>query len=774
MTDALLGLLRAQEGQERLALEVEVVLLGGHPGRALAAAEDGGDLGGHERVVLADLAPRLRVVDPHLEGGEGGRAQHGNVGARPARPVARAGQAQRHLLRVFDEAIGVRGEAVGGGQEVALRLEARGRYLREGDQLERPLDEGERVGAFDARATVVGPKRELLGAPSAGHHPHPHLDEAHVGLGRSLDPPRVQADLAAAAQGEAERRRHHRHLGVLQGHVRVLELADGETKLVPLPLLRGEKDEHEVGAHGEVRSLVADDEGVEARLRFLDRGLEHDEGVLPQRVHLGVELHEGTAVAQVQERRARVLLAQASLFLDRREVDHSYALGHGRYSHRAEHGFTGPVLFVERGATRGEEALHEGRHRQSGARGAFREGLHAHPVHEPEGAVAPSVAPFHGPVHRDDVVGNLGDAGRRVERRPAENAPQELRGLVGPGEDLREASAEVGRVRGGVYGGELGFLARAILEGLPVEGENVGADLLVEARARLLAQETLFHHLLHELGHREHLSLRVFGHGRVQVLRDLHAHVDPGDVCRPEGRASGPPDGGTGQEVDLLHREIELDHGPKRRPEAERPDPVGDEVGRVLAADDPFAQDAVGEGLDLGDHRGIGLWPRDGLEQPQVARGVEEVRAQEAAAEGFGQVRRHLRDAEARGIARDDRRRLDQGRHLGEELLLDLEVFDHRLEHPVGVLQLAGKVVLEVAGAQGPDVLGQVQGAGLELAQHLQPLARGRTPVRTRTRHVEKRHLQALGHHMGGHLCPHGARPQHDRLLDVGLHADPS
>ena len=46
----------------------------------------------------------------------------------------------------------------------------------------------------------------------------------------------------------------------------------------------------------------------------------------------------------------------------------------------------------------------------------------------------------------------------------------------------------------------------------------------------------------------------------------------------------------------------------------------------------------------------------------------------------------------------DDRGLLDGRRHAGEELALDLEVLDHGLEDPVGVLQLL-PVVLEVAGA---------------------------------------------------------------------------
>src|SRR5262245_42292442 len=88
--DALQGLLGAEQGEEGLALQVQVVLLAHRARRALAAAEDGGHLGGDQRVVLADLAAALRVVDAGLEGGQRGPAQGRHLGPRPAGPMARS------------------------------------------------------------------------------------------------------------------------------------------------------------------------------------------------------------------------------------------------------------------------------------------------------------------------------------------------------------------------------------------------------------------------------------------------------------------------------------------------------------------------------------------------------------------------------------------------------------------------------------------------------------------------------------------------------------
>src|SRR5688572_26479338 len=67
--DAVPGLLRAQQGEEGFPLQVEEMLLAGHPWLAVAPAEDGRHPGGHHAIVLADVAAAQRVVDAHLEDG---------------------------------------------------------------------------------------------------------------------------------------------------------------------------------------------------------------------------------------------------------------------------------------------------------------------------------------------------------------------------------------------------------------------------------------------------------------------------------------------------------------------------------------------------------------------------------------------------------------------------------------------------------------------------------------------------------------------------------
>ncbi len=67
---------------------------------------------------------------------------------------------------------------------------------------------------------------------------------------------------------------------------------------------------HDVGADGKVHGVIGDDEGVEiiasaAGLECLGNDLDD---VAAQRIHLGVELDTGDAIAEIDQRCARVLL----------------------------------------------------------------------------------------------------------------------------------------------------------------------------------------------------------------------------------------------------------------------------------------------------------------------------------------------------------------------------------------------------------------------------------------------------------------------------------
>ena len=73
----------------------------------------------------------------------------------------------------------------------------------------------------------VGANRHLLGAAARGDQADARFDQAHVGFGRGLNARAVQADFAAAAEGQALRRDDDGLARVLEGQVGVLEAADG-------------------------------------------------------------------------------------------------------------------------------------------------------------------------------------------------------------------------------------------------------------------------------------------------------------------------------------------------------------------------------------------------------------------------------------------------------------------------------------------------------------------------------------------------------------------
>src|SRR5215213_1808583 len=151
--DALLRLPVSAEREERLALQIQKVLLGdARLVVEVAARQDARELLADDGVVVGDEAAALQLVYAELDGRERGVAERGHVLALARLRVARGREAQHFLLSVGDEAIRVHRVAVLFAQEAErLRLLGRGRDLRQRNRLERALDEGERVGLGHAR-----------------------------------------------------------------------------------------------------------------------------------------------------------------------------------------------------------------------------------------------------------------------------------------------------------------------------------------------------------------------------------------------------------------------------------------------------------------------------------------------------------------------------------------------------------------------------------------------------------------------------------------------
>ena len=112
----------------------------------------------------------------------------------------------------------------------------------------------------------------------------------------------------------------------------------------------------------------------------------------------------------------------------------------------------------------------------------------------------------------------------------------------------------------------------------------------------------------------------------------MREDVDADEIGEAKGSGARPAEGRAGERVHFFDGQALLEHeigGVEHDGDA---DAVGDEVGRVVGEDDLLAEDAVGEGGEGGDDGGVAVRGGDDFEQAHVARRVEEVRAEEAAA----------------------------------------------------------------------------------------------------------------------------------------------
>ena len=203
----------------------------------------------------------------------------------------------------------------------------------------------------------------------------------------------------------------------------------------------------------------------------------------------------------------------------------------------------------------------------------------------------------------------------------------------------------------------------------------------------------------------------------------MRQHVDAGDVHRAERRAAGTAERGAGDRVDLLDRVLAAGERLERARHAVERDVVADEVRRVLRDDDALAEQVIAETRDGRDDRRIGFRGRDDLEQPQVARRVEEVRAEPVAAEVVGAAFGQRRDRNARRVRADDRSGPALLVDAREQLLLDVEPLDDRFDDPVASGDEI-QVRVEAAGRDELVGVGRELRIGLELARLFESLLR--------------------------------------------------
>ena len=260
----------------------------------------------------------------------------------------------------------------------------------------------------------------------------------------------------------------------------------------------------------------------------------------------------------------------------------------------------------------------------------------AHRVPHLEGAEFPVEAGAHRAIDAGRLCGNLGQAVGGIGKEAAEQLPLESGCLVFSDIAGHEHAEPLGK-RFGVLGqfqrGKLGARRGTVGDGLPVEREPELIAfrvflLLIEALAGFVAQPATLQHGLHK---RRQLK-RFAGAGLGEVRHHVGQDVQADHIRQAEATGTRPTDGASGKHIHLfdgepllLHQLDGLDHDVDANA-------IGDEVRGVAGIDHRLAQATVGKIGDGGDGRRIGLGGGDHLEQPHVARRIEEVGTEPGAA----------------------------------------------------------------------------------------------------------------------------------------------
>ena len=256
------------------------------------------------------------------------------------------------------------------------------------------------------------------------------------------------------------------------------------------------------------------------------------------------------------------------------------------------------------------------------------------------------IAPAHGAVDLDDAVRNFRHHLGGVADVLAEQLPQEPADFVVERDESLQAVGERLDFAHGFERSEAGLIGGVVFEGLAVERVDfsVLADALVKALAALVAEPSALKHFNQERRQLELLAERVVGNGLVEILRDVLPDVEPDDVEEAIAGALGKADQRAGEGVHFLDGEIVFDGQALDRGAEESADSVADEVRRVFAGNDAFAEMAVAE---IGDERNdirTGCRAGNDFDQMEVARRIEEMRTEKVLAEfGRDSLRRFAR-----------------------------------------------------------------------------------------------------------------------------------
>jgi hypothetical protein len=252
-----------------------------------------------------------------------------------------------------------------------------------------------------------------------------------------------------------------------------------------------------------------------------------------------------------------------------------------------------------------------------------------------------------------------------------------------------------------------------------------------------------------------------------QAAADMRHQVEAHEIQQTEHPGLGDADGRAERGIGLLHVEPAgngLGHG-ALQPEAA--DAVGDEARLIPAGHDALAQPEIAEAADGSDSFRTRLRAGHDLQQPHIARRVEEVGDQEVLGEFRGQALGQLMERNRRRVGRQDRARPTEFLKTAVDRVLGRDVFDNSLDDPVDIGQ-PSEVILDVAGRQQPGVLRMHEGRRLGRAQRGERTLGQRVAIDgPRGNDVEQQHGHARIGHVGGDTATHDAGADDGNLANV-------
>ena len=310
--------------------------------------------------------------------------------------------------------------------------------------------------------------------------------------------------------------------------------------------------------------------------------------------------------------------------------------------------------------------------------------------------------------------------------------------------------------------------AGAVVLGFQIQHLDLAAGLAIDACAALLAQRAFGNQCGQPLGLLEIAVPGIVGQVLVHGADHMRQRIQADHVGGAIGGALGTADLRAGQRVDFVEAQAQAGGVMHGRQDREHADPVGDEIGGVQRADHALAQRRREPGFELVQHARFGVRGGDDLDQPHVARRVEEMDAAEAVAQLLGQGVAQRVDRQPGGVRGDD----GAGRHVRRDALvqrgLPVHALGDGLDDQVAALQPFDMVVI-VGGLDQGQARDAGQRRGFELLQAGQRLLDDAVAVAFFGGEVEQRDGHAGVGQVGGDLCAHDAGTQHGDVFNDEL-----